>query len=88
MIDKELANLVTRSKKIGSDQSLVVYGGGNTALDAARTAKRLGARESIVVYRRTKEKMPAHESELKEALDEGIVMRWLSTISQSMSFMA
>ncbi len=60
---------------------VVVYGGGNTALDAARTAKRLGARESIVVYRRTKEKMPAHESELKEALDEGIVMRWLSTIA-------
>jgi 2-oxoacid:acceptor oxidoreductase delta subunit (pyruvate/2-ketoisovalerate family) len=60
---------------------VVVYGGGNTALDAARTAKRLGAYEAVVVYRRTKEKMPAHESELKEALDEGIVMRWLSTIA-------
>ncbi len=60
---------------------VVVYGGGNTALDAARTAKRLGAYEAIVVYRRTKEKMPAHESELKEALEEGIVMRWLSTIA-------
>lgn len=60
---------------------VVVYGGGNTALDAARTAKRLGAYEAIVVYRRTQEKMPAHESELREALDEGIVMRWLSTIA-------
>ena len=60
---------------------VVVYGGGNTALDAARTAKRLGAYEAIVVYRRTKEKMPAHESEIKEALEEGIVMRWLSTIA-------
>jgi 2-oxoacid:acceptor oxidoreductase delta subunit (pyruvate/2-ketoisovalerate family) len=60
---------------------VVVYGGGNTALDAARTAKRLGAYEAVVVYRRTKEKMPAHESELREALDEGIIMRWLSTIA-------
>ena len=62
-------------------RSVVVYGGGNTALDAARTAKRLGAYEAIVVYRRTQEKMPAHASELKEALEEGIVMRWLSTIA-------
>ncbi|HSJ92908.1 MAG TPA: FAD-dependent oxidoreductase, partial [Gaiellaceae bacterium] len=43
---------------------VVVYGGGNTALDAARTAKRLGAEEAIVVYRRTRDRMPAHESEL------------------------
>ncbi|MEI6216485.1 MAG: NAD(P)-binding protein [Actinomycetes bacterium] len=61
---------------------VVVYGGGNTALDAARTARRLGAYEAIVVYRRTQEKMPAHEVELREALDEGIVMRWLSTVSR------
>ena len=55
-------------------------GGGNTALDAARTAKRLGAAEAIVVYRRTKDKMPAHESELQEALEEGIKVKWLSTM--------
>ena len=61
---------------------VVVYGGGNTALDAARTARRLGAYEAIVVYRRTQERMPAHEVELREALDEGIVMRWLSTLSR------
>lgn len=60
---------------------VVVYGGGNTALDAARTARRLGAYEAIVVYRRNREKMPAHEVEVNEALDEGIIMRWLSTIS-------
>ena len=59
---------------------VVVVGGGNTALDAARTAKRLGATESIVVYRRTRDKMPAHESELQEALEEGIKIKWLSTI--------
>jgi NADPH-dependent glutamate synthase beta subunit-like oxidoreductase len=59
---------------------VVVYGGGNTALDAARTAKRLGAEEAIVVYRRTREKMPAHDLEVQEALDEGILLKWLSTI--------
>jgi NADPH-dependent glutamate synthase beta subunit-like oxidoreductase len=59
---------------------VVVYGGGNTALDAARTAKRLGATDALIVYRRTREKMPAHELELQEALDEGIRIKWLSTI--------
>jgi NADPH-dependent glutamate synthase beta subunit-like oxidoreductase/Pyruvate/2-oxoacid:ferredoxin oxidoreductase delta subunit len=62
---------------------VVVYGGGNTALDVARTAKRLGATESIIVYRRTREKMPAHESELEEALQEGVMVKWLSTIKQA-----
>ncbi|HEX7375172.1 MAG TPA: NAD(P)-binding protein [Steroidobacteraceae bacterium] len=62
---------------------VVVYGGGNTALDVARTAKRLGAEESIIVYRRTREKMPAHESDLEEALQEGVLVKWLSTIKQA-----
>ena len=62
---------------------VVVYGGGNTAFDVARTAKRLGAEESIIIYRRTREKMPAHESELEEALQEGVLVKWLSTIKQA-----
>jgi len=62
---------------------VVVYGGGNTAIDVARTAKRLGALESIVVYRRTREKMPAHDFEVEEALEEGVMVKWLSTIKQS-----
>jgi NADPH-dependent glutamate synthase beta subunit-like oxidoreductase len=61
---------------------VAVYGGGNTAMDAARTAKRLGASEAIVVYRRTKDRMPAHESELAEAEDEGVLVKWLTTIKQ------
>ena len=61
---------------------VVVYGGGNTALDVARTAKRLGAEEAIIVYRRTREKMPAHDFELEEALQEGVLVKWLSTIKQ------
>ena len=59
---------------------VVVYGGGNTAMDAARTAKRLGAEEAIVVYRRTRDRMPAHDIEVEEALEEGVLIRWLSTI--------
>ena len=60
---------------------VVVYGGGNTAIDAARTAKRLGAEEAIIVYRRTRERMPAHDFEVEEALEEGVLMKWLSTIT-------
>lgn len=63
-------------------RKVVVYGGGNTALDVARTAKRLGATETIIVYRRNREKMPAHDFELEEALEEGVVMKWLSTIKR------
>ena len=61
---------------------VVVYGGGNTALDMARTAKRLGASEALVVYRRSREQMPAHDIELEEALDEGVMLHWLTTIKQ------
>lgn len=59
---------------------VVIYGGGNTAMDAARTAKRLGATDALIVYRRTRDQMPAHEQELQEALEEGIKVKWLSTI--------
>jgi len=62
---------------------VIVYGGGNTALDVARTAKRLGAEEAIIVYRRTREKMPAHDFEVQEALDEGIMIKWLTTIKEA-----
>jgi 2-oxoacid:acceptor oxidoreductase delta subunit (pyruvate/2-ketoisovalerate family) len=64
---------------------VVVYGGGNTAMDAARTARRLGAEEAIVVYRRTREQMPAHDFEVEEAEDEGVLMKWLSTIKHAES---
>jgi NADPH-dependent glutamate synthase beta subunit-like oxidoreductase len=63
-------------------RSVVVYGGGDTAIDAARTARRLGATDAIIVYRRTRERMPAHETEVEEAEQEGVQMRWLSTITE------
>ena len=62
---------------------VVVYGGGNTAIDVARTAKRLGATEAIIVYRRNREKMPAHDFEVEEALQEGVMIKWLATIKQA-----
>jgi NADPH-dependent glutamate synthase beta subunit-like oxidoreductase len=63
-------------------RKVVVYGGGNTAIDVARTAKRLGATEAIIVYRRTRDRMPAHDLEVEEALEEGVMMKWLSTIKR------
>ena len=62
---------------------VAVYGGGNTAMDAARTARRLGASDAVVVYRRTRDRMPAHDIEVEEAADEGVRMMWLSTISRA-----
>ena len=61
---------------------VVIYGGGNTAIDAARTARRLGASEAIIVYRRTRDRMPAHDFEVAEALEEGVLIKWLSTIKR------
>jgi NADPH-dependent glutamate synthase beta subunit-like oxidoreductase len=61
---------------------VVIVGGGNTAMDVARTAKRLGATDAVVVYRRTRERMPAHGFEVEEAEEEGVMMRWLETIKQ------
>lgn len=61
---------------------VAVYGGGNTAMDAARTAKRLGAAEALIIYRRDMAHMPAHDFEAQEALAEGVKINWLRTISE------
>lgn len=78
---------VLRSMDAGEQPLLgrrvAVYGGGNTAIDVARTAKRLGATEAVIVYRRTREKMPAHDFEVEEALEEGVMVKWLSTIREA-----
>ncbi|MEE4377781.1 MAG: NAD(P)-binding protein [Candidatus Competibacteraceae bacterium] len=66
--------------KIG--RRVAVYGAGNTAMDAARVAQRLGADQSLVIYRRTQEQMPAHKFEAEEALEEGVKMHWLRTIKE------
>ena len=61
---------------------VAIYGGGNTAMDAARTAKRLGAEEALIIYRRDRDHMPAHSFEADEALEEGIKINWLRTIKE------
>ena len=62
-------------------RKVAVYGGGNTAMDAARVARRLGADEAVVVYRRTRAQMPAHEEEAQDAEREGVRINWLRTIT-------
>ncbi len=57
---------------------VAVIGGGDTAIDSARSALRLGAEEVHLVYRRTREEMPAHESEVADAADEGIQFHFLA----------
>jgi NADPH-dependent glutamate synthase beta subunit-like oxidoreductase len=61
---------------------VIVYGGGNTAMDVARTVKRLGADEAMIVYRRSRDEMPAHDFEAQEAEEEGVLIHWLRTIKQ------
>jgi 2-oxoacid:acceptor oxidoreductase gamma subunit (pyruvate/2-ketoisovalerate family) len=59
-------------------EEVVVVGGGNTAMDAARSALRLGAASVRVVYRRTRAEMPAIAEEIDEALEEGVVLDYLT----------
>ena len=65
--------------KIG--RRVAVYGGGNTAMDAARSARRLGADDALIVYRRTRNLMPANEEEAEDAEREGVRINWLRTIT-------
>lgn len=67
-----------RGANIEVGNRVVVVGGGNTAIDAARTSLRLGAKEVIVLYRRTRKEMPANDIEIVEAEKEGVDFRYLS----------
>jgi NADPH-dependent glutamate synthase beta subunit-like oxidoreductase len=60
---------------------VAVYGGGDTAVDAARVARRLGAEDTVIIYRRTAAQMPAHQNEVDEAEREGVRINWLRTIT-------
>ncbi|MBQ7688070.1 MAG: FAD-dependent oxidoreductase [Clostridia bacterium] len=59
-------------------EKTAVVGGGNTAMDACRTAVRLGAKEVSVIYRRTRDEMPAEDLEIDEAMEEGVIFRFLT----------
>ncbi|MGB2854328.1 MAG: FAD-dependent oxidoreductase [Dehalococcoidia bacterium] len=70
--DANMGNEVSLGNRVA------VIGGGNVAIDAARTALRLGAREVTIIYRRTKAEMPAGEEEIEEALQEGVRLEFLA----------
>ena len=72
---------IEMKKEPNLGEHVVVYGGGNTAMDAARTARRTGAKVTVV-YRRDREHMPAHDFECADAIDEGVEFRWLRTIKR------
>ena len=59
-------------------QRVVVVGGGNVAMDAVRTARRLGAAEATIVYRRSADELPARKEEVHHAIDEGVVFKYLT----------
>ncbi len=61
---------------------VIIYGGGNTAMDAARTARRLGADEALIVYHRDRAHMPARAFEADEAIEEGVKIKWLTSIKE------
>ena len=69
---------VNSGDKVSLDQRVAVIGGGNAAVDAARTARRLGAGEVTIVYRRSRDEMPAEASEVNEAENEGIKLHILA----------
>ena len=72
-----LLKQVARGETVDLGQEVVVIGGGNTAIDAARTAVRLGSR-ATVIYRRSLTEMPAHPDEVREAEEEGVCFRFLA----------
>ncbi|HEY9168403.1 MAG TPA: NADPH-dependent glutamate synthase [Lutibacter sp.] len=57
---------------VHTGKNVVIIGGGNTAMDSVRTAKRMGAERAIIMYRRSMEEMPARAEEIKHAIEEGI----------------
>ncbi len=83
---KMVFDAVALLRKIDSGEApklgrrVVIYGGGNTAMDAARTAKRLGVEAPLIIYHRDRAHMPAHDFEASEALAEGVRIRWLTSI--------
>lgn len=69
---------VIQGNPVSIGERVAVCGGGNTAMDACRTAVRLGAKEVYVIYRRTKNEMPAEDIEIKESEEEGVIYKFLT----------
>ena len=78
MTGLDLLARLARNERPDPGDTVVVFGGGNTAMDAARSAIRLGAKRVIVAYRRTRAEMPAQDIEIEEAIEEGVEMMYLT----------
>ena len=78
MSGQEFLNLVNSGQTVEIGEKVLVVGGGDTAIDAARVSKRLGAKEVTIVYRRTVKEMPAIDEEIEEAEVEGIKLEFLA----------
>ena len=74
----EFLQKVAQGQPVDIGDKVAVVGGGNTAMDACRTAVRLGAKEVYVVYRRTEKEMPAEQLEIDEAREEGVIFKFLT----------
>jgi formate dehydrogenase major subunit len=72
---------LARLEKPNLGNRILVIGGGNTAIDAARSAVRLGVKDVTIVYRRSRQEMPAQDSEIEEAIEEGVQIRFLTAPS-------
>ncbi|MHB8111648.1 MAG: NAD(P)-binding protein [Syntrophorhabdaceae bacterium] len=78
MTGLDLLARLARNETVELGNTVVVFGGGNTAMDAARSAIRLGSEKVIVAYRRTRSEMPAEDIEIEEAIEEGVEMMYLT----------
>jgi NADPH-dependent glutamate synthase beta subunit-like oxidoreductase len=76
-----LLKKVNQGEKLALGARVAVIGGGNSAVDAARTALRLGSKDVTIVYRRNRADMPANQSEVEQALYEGVKMQFLTVTS-------
>jgi NADPH-dependent glutamate synthase beta subunit-like oxidoreductase len=76
---------VNFGKRVDLGNRVAVIGGGNAAMDAARTARRLGAKEVTVFYRRSRAEMPANPSEVEEAIEEGVKIEFLASPKKVLS---
>lgn len=75
----EFLKKVFANEPLSIGKTVAVIGGGNTAMDVCRTAVRLGADNVYIIYRRTRAEMPAHEIEVREAEEEGVIFKYLLT---------
>ena len=69
---------VALGEEVTAGSDIAIVGGGNTAMDACRTAVRLGAKNVYCIYRRTRDEMPAEDIEIKEAEEEGVIFKYLT----------